>query len=263
MPLSSCQRLMNVLGLVKRLSRFIYGNSVIERSNSHTFNRSDRPQTILSWNIDALFLNVYPGKTEELIKELLYADADIICLQECFDEGVRDSLIHGLYKVWPYYLVGSQTKRYFFGEGSGLLVLCKHKVCFAKEVVLTNYNIPDRWANKTILYFSCGNINVCTTHLQSNNMCDNTGIVRDQLHDILDKSPFERFIVAGDLNHVDAHYLLGQVKNNYNATYKYKHEILDYILPINYDNYSMVTHVQRVSCSDHNPIIYKCNIYET
>ena len=68
----------------------------------------------------------------------------------------------------PYYLIGINDKKYIIGEDSGLLVLSKYKIQF--KVKLDELLMPDKLANKSIIYFTIGRLNMMTTHLQSNSV---------------------------------------------------------------------------------------------
>ena len=77
------------------------------------------------------------------------------------------------------------------------------------------------------------------THLQSNNMFDNSDISTKQLHLMKDECPFERCIFVGDLNNNQSYQHIGAGKI---ILFEHggKDDILDYILPWNYDDYIQV-----------------------
>mgnify|MGYP002878483004 CR=1 FL=1 len=101
-----------------------------------------------------------------------------------------------------------------------------------------------------------GNLNIMTGHLQSNNMYNNDDISANQIQTIMDESPFESYIVTGDLNNNECPRLLNQPKNNYDTTWS--SDILDYIIPINYPNMKVITKVSTrdiTDVTDHNALM--------
>ena len=119
---------------------------------------------IISWNIACLpkQLNIFrnPNKMiKNILTKIKCLNADVICLQEVFENSLKEKIINELSDNQPYYLLGDTYKRYLVGEDSGLMVLSKYPIEFVKEQVLEEYNFPDRMANKTILYFKFVKIN--------------------------------------------------------------------------------------------------------
>jgi endonuclease/exonuclease/phosphatase family metal-dependent hydrolase len=235
---------------------------------------TDKPRSIVTWNIQGLFMHMNDDKTRNILYQLKRMnDIDIICLQEVFENSLKDKIIYELRDNQPYYLLGDTYKRYLVGEDSGLMILSKYPIEFVKEHVLEEYNFPDRMANKTVLYFKVGDLNLMTTHLQSNNMFDNTELSSKQLRQIIEFSPFEKFIITGDLNNNNSHKFLRKEKNNFDKTWlnqthvnllkgdsKADSEILDYIFPHNYDNITVQVNVPKMditNCSDHFPLFCK------
>lgn len=228
--------------------------------------QTDKPRSIVTWNIQALFMHMNDVKTHNLLYQLKRMhDFDIICLQEVFENSLKEKIIYELSDNQPYYLLGDTYKRYLVGEDSGLMILSKYPIEFVKEHVLEEYNFPDRMANKTILYFKVGDLNLMTTHLQSNNMFDNSELSKKQLRQIIELSPFDKFIITGDLNNNDSDKILKKEKNNFDKTWlnllkdksKPPSEILDYIFPHNYDNIKVQVNVPKMditNCSDHFPL---------
>jgi len=196
-------------------------------------------------------------KTDNIIKHLLtFGTTDIICLQEVFEDSLKGTILHKLKTNFPYYLLGNIDKRYIVGEDSGLMVLSKYPIEYVKEVVLEDYYFPDRMANKSVLYFKVGDLNLMTTHLQSNNTFSNSNISLKQLHLIKDMAPFNEFIITGDLNNHLACTHLNLEKNNSNPTWK--GEVLDFIIPYNYNSMKVIsTCVPKIdldNVSDHFPL---------
>jgi len=229
----------------------------IPLTNNGFCNPFNQPKSIVTWNIQGLFYFMYKKKQDNIIRELHNFDQDIICLQEVFEDSLKELIIHELKDKYPYYLLGNVDKRYIVGDDSGLLVLSKFKIEFMKELVLDEYVLPDRLSNKSIMYFKVGNLNLVTCHLQSNNMYDNNDISCRQIKMIREESPFDSYIVTGDLNHNEAYLLLDQFKNNYDRTWG-KTEILDYIVPVNYSTMNIKTQVSDMDITDitdHYPLM--------
>ena len=68
-------------------------------------------------------------------------------------------------------------------------------------------------------------------------------------------SPFDNYIITGDLNNNQAYIYSGVSKNNDSSTWN--NYILDYILPINLSTLSVNTYVSTIDIkdtSDHNPL---------
>ena len=106
-------------------------------------------------------------------------------------------------------------------------------------------------ALKTNLYFSVGNLNFVTTHLQS----VYEDISKKQLIKLFEKSPLDKFIFLGDLNNSNVYNILNLPVNNICNTCE--DAILDYILPINYNNLDLSVNVLNINISntsDHLPI---------
>ena len=109
-----------------------------------------------------------------------------------------------------------------------------------------------------MLFFKVGDLNLMKYHLQSNNMFDNSDISTKQLQYMKDECPFDRCIFVGDLNNMQAYQHLGIQKNNIIRTWG-KDEILDYILPWNYEDLlrvrnTSVPNIDISNVSDHYPL---------
>ena len=88
----------------------------------------------------------------------------------------------------------------------------------------------------------------------------NKDISKKQLKLIKDKSPFDKFIITGDLNNENVNQIIGVKSNNFKSTCENK--IIDYILPIGYDIgiEADVINIDLKNTSDHYPV--KANINE-
>ena len=251
-----CYYVFNILKTLGRLKYICVYPKTLPITNCELCNPLDNPKSIVSWNIQGLFLFMNPLKTENILRELHYFTEDIICLQEVFENPLKERIIEGLKDKYPYYLTGNRNKRFWVGEDCGLLVLSKYKVQFVKEVILDEYVFPDTMANKSVLYFRIGCRNFVTTHLQSSNMNDAEDIAIRQIKIVMNESPFKEYIITGDLNHPEAHLHIGCPKSIHKNTCN--NEILDYIVPINLPNLAMdigVSDIDITEVSDHYPLI--------
>ena len=246
-----CQKIRNTLCTLKRIRHLVYNNGIIRRMNSLDIRYEVNPIKIISWNIQCLFFYLNPQKIENIIEKLIEFNADIICLQEVFEDHIKKKIIHDVKSIYPYYLLGNTIKKYKVCEDSGLLILSKYDINYIGEKYLKGLVLPDSLCNKSILYFSVGGYYFVTTHLQA----DNFNISKKQLIDLIDNVPFNKYILIGDLNHFEADRIVN-VENN-NKTPTNEGMVLDYILPINYGDIKLNTNVLEIeltNISDHLPI---------
>ncbi len=224
----------------------------IRKNNSVNCNPSDKVNSIISWNIQGLFYYMYDEKIQNILYTLNNMESDVICLQEVFEDDLKEIIIKDLSYKYPYYLLGNRDKKYYLGEDSGLLVLSKYKINFVKEVLLPFIHCtPDKFSNRSVIYFQIGDINLSTTHLQSSN----ERISEKNIHLMLHESPFQQYILTGDLNHNQAEDII-QVNNNNTIRTWGDNQILDYILPLNIPH-TLLTNVidmNITNISDHWPI---------
>lgn len=256
-----CSLLYQLCKSLGRFQRFFCKNKEIIRSNSNSVDVTDKVTSIATWNTQCLFLYMNSQKIKNIIYELkLLEFNDVLCLQEVFDDTMKYKIIDELSNIYPYYLLGNTDKKYRLGDDSGLLVLSKFKVKYCKEVILDGATFPDNLSNKSILYFSVGNLNMVNTHLQSSDLYNSSNVTIKQINDIIKYSPFERFIIIGDLNNSEAHIHVGVPKNNDQPTCD--NSILDYILPIHYPCISIDSYISSRSIkniSDHKCLLSKIN----
>jgi len=248
-------KIINTLSKIFKIRYICCKKKKLLCSNCEDNNVYDKPVSAMTWNIQGLFYFLNPYKQKNIIKRLQENENDIICLQEVFEDSLKQEIIQKLYYKYPYYLLGNTDKKCIFGEDSGLLILSKYKIKFVKEILLSNNILPDILANKSILYFSVGNLNFATCHLQSSNMFFSEDISGNQIKILLQESPFKQYFILGDLNNNDAYIHTNCVKNNYETTWN--NEILDYIFTINYKHIDInveadKTNIQDVT--DHYPL---------
>ena len=244
------ERICNVIKTLFRFKNCCCSRKIIKSNCSDEVSKID-PKSIVSWNIQGLFLFMKKIKISNVIQKIREFDSDVICLQEAFEESIKIKIINELKDIYPYYLCGCIDRKYNVGEDSGLLILSKYNINFKKEYFLNGCEFPDNLANKTILYFSVGNYNFSNTHVQANN----DFIAGNQVKEIINQSPFQDFIIVGDLNHCKADTILNVEKNN--SVYTWNDEILDYILPIKCDDKKIDVNVitmDLTNISDHLPI---------
>lgn len=246
------ERILNCLSLITRVRR-ICCKQYYEKTNcSSIYCSRSEPRSIVSWNIQSFFFYLTKQKVQNIILKLNEIDADVVCLQEVFDDSVKKKLIEDLKIKYPYFLLGSTDKKCIFGEDSGLLVLSKYNIRFHKEIYLEDLAFPDITAKKSVLYFSVGSLNLTNMHLQSNNY----NLSEKQIKEVLIKSPFQKFLFIGDLNNPKADEILSVEKNNDKYTWN-NSRILDYIIPIQQNEIQLnidVINIELRNTSDHSPV---------
>ena len=239
----------NIPGTSNFFRKDVMNLDIVKKKNN-TLNK------ITTWNIQELFWYCYKGdKINNIIQKLNEFDSEVICLQEVFENKTFDLIInnHSLKQKYPYFLSGTLANRFLVGEHSGLLVLSKYPIVFKQFTQFHQTTIPDILACKGALYFSIGDYNFISTHLQS--AC--TLIARRQLHNIILNSPFKnKTILLGDLNFEFPHEELCLNQNNNKITHMCSSSILDHIISIHEDiplNIE-VDYFDLNQCSDHWPV---------
>ena len=252
--------LLNMSLLPLRLGRFLFNRNKLkikkinESLLQNSYGSSYSPKKIISWNIQELFFYTNVSKVNNIVGRLKSFDADTVCLQEVFEDRAKEVIINELRDKYPYFLLGHTKKKYIIGEDSGLLILSRYPIEFVKENLLKDPRLPDSLANKTVLYFKIGNLNFATTHLQSSY----SDISEKQLLSLVNNSPFDNFIIIGDLNNTNADKILDINKNNICNTYE--DCILDYIINIGYKDINIEVESIEINIkntTDHLPIIGK------
>jgi exonuclease III len=254
MIIDKMNKILSCITLPGRLRRFCCKKSYRKTNCSDDMISEVNPRSIISWNIQGLFCFTTPLKVKNVIEKIRKFDSDIICLQEVFEDHIKEKIINEVKDIYPHYILGNNTKKFVVGEDSGLLVLSKYHINFKKEFLIEECVLPDYLCNKTVIYFSVGEYNFSTTHLQANNYV----VAENQIWEIRNKSPFEKFIITGDLNHEKAEEILNVEKTNEKNTWD--NMILDYIIPINCKNMKFDVNVIDMNLSDvtdHLPIIAK------
>lgn len=233
-----------------------YNHYFLHNTTNDPITKNIKINKITTWNIQELFCYCYKGnKINNIINKINSFESDIICLQEVFESSSITKIIknNDVKNTYPYYLSGSLANRFIFGETSGLLVLSKYPIIFHKFSQFKQSTIPDIFASKGALYFSIGDYNFITTHLQSE--CPR--IAKNQLHDILNISPFnKKTILLGDLNFDTPCYEIGVPDKYTTITHPSSFRILDHIISVHTDIHLNV-HAQSIdlyNCTDHFPV---------
>ena len=165
---------------------------------------------IITWNVSCLppLINPYMNPNlniNNIIKVLIEQDADIICLQEVFDNNIRNKLIKNLNKYkyyWNDYLLGD-----------GLIIFSKYDIINSNKYKFKNFYGFDCFVRKGIISIliydniNKKNIWIHNTHLQSDVYPfskEKTSFNRMKQLDEIDKYLKEfnqiNHIISGDLN---------------------------------------------------------------
>lgn len=246
------ERFKNIICVLDRIRERLFCNyKTINKTNCSDFLSDKSPVKIISWNVQSLFFYTTETRLKNVIKNILDFDADLICLQEVFEDNIKTEIIKGVNHIYPYYLLGNTVKKCKLGEDSGLLVLSKYNINYKGEKKIDNCVMPDNFCEKSILYFSIKDYNFITTHLQSGDY----EISKNQIMDISYDSPFKEYILLGDLNNFEADKIMNVECNNTVKTWE--NVILDYILPINFKKELKVNviNIDITSVTDHLPIM--------
>ena len=201
-------------------------NEYTKRNNEILRRISENPETILSWNIQEMYIFSNDYKVNNIIDQIYRINSDLVCLQEVYEDSSKKRIIKELSIQYPYNLITNTEKKYFIGEDSGLLILSKYEIELVNEVLLEDFT--DSFSNKSIIYFKIRDLKFATTHLRSLIFSPTT----DQIESITKKSPFDEFILIGDLNNYNAYEVLKIDKNNTSLS-------TNYILPLGYFNMSI------------------------
>lgn len=198
----------------------------------------------------------YSGdKITNLLNYIINCNVDVICLQEVFEPSVINLITThpDVSKVFPYYITGNLYNSYILGENSGLLVLSTQPIVFKQFTPFSFTSFPDTFASKGALYFTIGETNFITTHLQSIYV----PVAARQLSYIIQNSPFtEKTILLGDLNIPDPFTNLKLKRNNGQHTHL-SGRTLDHIISLQSDIKLDVNvdYINLKKTSDHYPVI--------
>ena len=89
-------RLFNWVCSIGRIFRFCKSKKFMPLTNCNTVNTTDKPTSIVTWNIQGLFIHMNKTKTKNILNQLLLMkQTDIFCLQEVFEDHLKEE--HYLY----------------------------------------------------------------------------------------------------------------------------------------------------------------------
>jgi exonuclease III len=264
-----CNIIINLILAIFRIKRFSNSRHYLKDecmiSPQITYSTT-RIRKIITWNTNGIFIYFNNNKLKKIIKTIHNLDADLICLQECFDNNMKNAIIENLKIQYPYFLTGSLKKRLIIGEDSGLLVLSKLPIQHVKFYNFKSSSGIDGWlSNKGVLYFTVDGVNFANTHTQSEALhyCsidypDNPSVSKKQIGEIIENSPFGRnFVLMGDLNNSYACNVMRIPENNTEYTFMDDKMCYDYI--VNLYRPELISDVSVIKLkdnpSDHYPVV--------
>ena len=90
--MSRWRRYWNALCSIKRIFRCCKRETFLPLTNCGGVNTDHRPRTIVTWNVQGLFYFMNEEKGMNIVNMLLrMTHADIICLQEVFENSLKSS----------------------------------------------------------------------------------------------------------------------------------------------------------------------------
>ena len=231
---------------------------------------------ILSWNIAALprLFNFFGNPSDRItgiIEYLKKTDADIICLQEVFDEKILKRIISEMKK----YTISYQEKK---GKGfisSGLLILSKIPILRSKFEIFTESIGENSYAEKGVLVSRLASgdfhqkIYLLNTHLNANPMFTlstlNPNVIRKSQLMTLTKlltNKSDLYLICGDLNQSEKSenfkYFIEKLQKKFNVKVFTKTK-RDYFIICYNDNVKINVlnnpRPRTKNLSDHTPIL--------
>lgn len=111
---------------------------------------------IVSYNICALpyYINILGNpnnRINDIIEFIKKINADILCLQEVFDNSIRAKIINAYKSTYEFYYSGKSS---FYKMNSGLLTLSKFPIIYRKSVPFQNLSGEDYLSNKGVDYIT-------------------------------------------------------------------------------------------------------------
>ena len=142
-------------------------------------------------------------------------DYDVICLQELFDESLREIVVNTLLPNFPYQI--ARSTHHLPGvidyvnwlENSGLFLASKVPITWKQFVPYKNATGPDKLAWKGVLgaclaYPGGKKVMIFTTHLQSDDGAHGAHAYRkEQLDDLIEfvqQQEYDHAVICGDFN---------------------------------------------------------------
>ncbi len=196
------------------------------------------PTSIISWNINCIPLFISTKKVNEIIDTINnYMDADILCLQECFDDKIIRKIIKETKAKYWYHQTGNLQKPCVIGDSCGLLILSKIPIKFINFIAFNKRGGIEYLANKGLMICNIGNVNIVNTHLQSgdcNLSCSKiNSIINAQIRQLKQCTISNSTVFCGDFNTENLDKLFDISLNNkistVNEKYYNKNMCLDYI----------------------------------
>ena len=243
-------------------------------------NKSDvKKVKIITYNVDGLFWHYNSQRMEELLKDIIKIiknkDIDIFCFQEVWHYDLHNKIVEIAEKEKLNYAFPSNNKRYWIGESSGLITLSRFLIKDQQIYTYKNRIGACALTNKGAQYLTIKlnnniNLNIINTHLQSshhNYFQDFQYISFKQIKEMIENSPFNDFIVTGDLN-LDYNYLKNNLKGEIFFFKNYKRMItcpdseehLDHFLYKGVYNFFTDYKLINIHNSDHLPFILTVNL---
>lgn len=183
-------------------------------SYSHANTSKATEIKLLSWNI---FMIPKPfnftkqtERTPLIANHLKTLNADIVVLQECFSENVRNYFKENLKEIYPYMVELGKSKKFYQFLTSGLFILSKYPIKTLAEIFYKDCNTTDCFGSKgfilTEIKISDNSIlQLGATHLQAWDT-DESKATRlsqiNQMNDTLKTFKHDNVpqILAGDFN---------------------------------------------------------------
>jgi len=219
------------------------------------------PKNILSWNVRGLSIYLNADKQVNIMSVISGFTADVVCLQECFDDDLREYLCNNLLQTYPFYVSGDLSKRFIIGEDSGLMIFSKYPITNYKFHKYSESCGADYLSNKGVIYATIGGVNIATTHIQSEYCacyCSSYDkqVILSQIQELIQQNPFQsKMIVCGDLNKKNANILLNSESNNTIPTHETIIHPIDYIVSLNNSYKIMAAPINlKNNPSDHMPM---------
>ena len=84
------ERFKNIICVLDRIrERLCCNYNTINKTNCSDFLSDKNPVKIISWNVQSLFFYTTETRLRNVIKNILDFDADLICLQEVFEDNIK------------------------------------------------------------------------------------------------------------------------------------------------------------------------------
>lgn len=146
------------------------------------------PVSICSYNIQMTMFHITQQRLKLIVNELQRMTADVICLQECFEETAIHTICDTLKSIYKYSYNDTQDKP-FYNTNSGLVILSKYPLQNVHYERYTHHTFVDSLAHKG--FVCCEVVTpshrlvLCNTHLQADYPLLNYALVRkEQLHQL-------------------------------------------------------------------------------